>query len=359
MLWRTHIRIADEILHKLGISKSCPEAESLRKGVITPDKWKDFPHHHSEEREIEKHIMKARGLFLEYDLNMAYYHLGVALHYVQDSYVSLSTHSEHHHRWEVQMDEAYFADNLQQLVERAFHNRPDRRTEYLERLRMLSDKIDGKKTTIRLATLPAMGLRAWGKKIWGKPYVDVNFALKASYLITKSVLTPKNSPELQEELKHIHQKYEGKLVETEQAFASSIVESIKKRNELENRKRKDGFLQTIKNGFLTISSKRHGFEAKRKLGRYKQKKHLTGVLKRYEKTIEKIVAPHHGWYDYEIPKLDLDVIENELLTVSEASKHAGVEEYQIQALISKGVISSYQTDNEELVRREELSNRVR
>jgi len=61
MLWRTHIRIANEVLYKLEISKSNPEAASLREGIIAPDKWKDFPHHHNKEKEIEKHVMNARN----------------------------------------------------------------------------------------------------------------------------------------------------------------------------------------------------------------------------------------------------------------------------------------------------------
>ncbi|MDH5694820.1 MAG: hypothetical protein OEZ47_17110 [Gammaproteobacteria bacterium] len=330
----------------------------MREGIIAPDKWKDFPHHHGKEKERKKHIMKARGFFLKYDLSMACFHLGVALHYVQDSYVSLSTRSRHHTRWEEQMDEAHFTDNLHNLAEKAFYNRPDRRDGYLELADILSNKIEGKEATLEIAAMPGPGLSSWFYRAWGKPYVDVNFALKASWLIAKSVFSPRSCPKLQEELKHIHQEYERKLGETEQAYASSIVKSIKKRNELENRKRKNGFLQTIKNGFLTASSKRHGFDAKRKLRKYRQKKHLKSVLKRYEKTIEDVVAPHRYWYHYDVPKVDLDSVERELLSVKEASEHLRISEKDIRGLIAKNEISCYHVENEELVKKSELTRQI-
>ena len=56
MLWKTHIRIIREVLNRIGISPSSPEASRMREGVITPDKRKDFPHHHGKEqaKEAEK-----------------------------------------------------------------------------------------------------------------------------------------------------------------------------------------------------------------------------------------------------------------------------------------------------------------
>lgn len=127
MLWRTHIRIVNKILSELKISKFGFEASRFREGVVAPDKWRDFPHHYGKSRSIEKNIMKARSFFLNDELANACFHLGVALNYIQDSYVSLSSRSRHHACWEEQMDEAYFTNNLQQLVERAFYNRLDRK----------------------------------------------------------------------------------------------------------------------------------------------------------------------------------------------------------------------------------------
>jgi len=355
MLWRTHIRIAYKILDRLGIPKSSPEAASLREGIITPDKWKDFPHHHDKESDIEEHIMKARGFFLDNDLEKACFHLGVALHYVQDSYTSLSTRSEHHTRWEEQMDEAYFVDNLHRLVEKTFYDRPDRREEYSERADMLSEKTEGKEATLQLATMPGPGLSFWSYREWGKPHVDVNFALKASYLISESVFGPKSCTKLKEELKSIQQEYQSNLKEAEISLANSIVESVRKRCELENRRRKNGFLQTIRNGFWKGLAKRHRFQARRKMARYKQQKHLKEVLEEYNRTIDKVVMPHRYWYLYTIPKIQRNVVDKELLSIEEASKRLGVEESTVLDLIKSNRIACYQVKDDEFLLKSELA----
>ena len=90
MLWKTHIRIAYKILSKLGLPNSTSEANQLREGSIAPDKWKDYPHHHWKSESIRTHILVARKFFLSNNLSKAYFHLGVALHYIQDSFTSLS-----------------------------------------------------------------------------------------------------------------------------------------------------------------------------------------------------------------------------------------------------------------------------
>src|SRR3990170_1940601 len=130
MLWKTHIRLANEVLYKLGLPISSPEADGLREGSVVPDKWKDYPHHHGKDGKIRKYIMAARRYFLDEDLPNAYFHLGVALHYIQDSYTSFSSRFEKHNDWEQQIEQARFADDLERLVTRAFSHRENRKQEY-------------------------------------------------------------------------------------------------------------------------------------------------------------------------------------------------------------------------------------
>ena len=130
MLWRTHIRIATEVLHNLGISKSSIEADRLREGSVTPDKWKDYPHHYGKSGSIQKHVKEARRFFLKDDLSNAYFSLGVVLHYIHDSYTSLSPIAEHQVRWEQQIEEACFVDNLEELVRSTFQDHEDRIDRY-------------------------------------------------------------------------------------------------------------------------------------------------------------------------------------------------------------------------------------
>ena len=89
MLWKTHIRIINEVLYSLRVPLSSVEASNLRDGVIAPDQWRDYPHHYGKSDAIKKHFMVSRQCYLQDDLPLAYYYLGVALHYIQDSYTSV------------------------------------------------------------------------------------------------------------------------------------------------------------------------------------------------------------------------------------------------------------------------------
>jgi len=351
MLWRTHIRIGYEVLRRLRISKTSIEARSLREGIITPDKWKDFPHHHSKGREISKHIIEARKLFLKDDLKKACFHLGVALHYIQDSYTSLTSRSKHHARWEEQMDQAYFNDNLTQLVKKAFHVGSGRFAEYQERAELLSHEIEGKEATLHIATLSEP---ARARREWGKPYVDVNFALRASYLVSKAVFARKNYLNLQRNLDFTHQVYEEKLQYTEILFANKIVELVGKRNEREKRKRKGGFLQSVRNLFLTLSSQMQGFKAKRKLSKYEKQKHLHEVLSKYEKAVKTLVAPHYLWYIYDIHQIKLSIVRKELLSISEVSEYLRIEESSARELVYQNKLPCYRLKGRELFKRSEI-----
>ena len=64
MLWKTHIRIAYKISKKFGLPTSSSEANQLREGSIAPDKWKDYPHHHSKSKNIEKKNSGSTEIFL-------------------------------------------------------------------------------------------------------------------------------------------------------------------------------------------------------------------------------------------------------------------------------------------------------
>jgi hypothetical protein len=65
-------------------------------------------------------------------------------------------------------------------------------------------------------------------------------------------------------------------------------------------------------------------------------------------------ACYRCWYHYSIPKLQLDVIEKELLSVGEASENLQIEESVIKDMIARNKISCYYVRNEEIVSKSEL-----
>ena len=228
----------------------------------------------------------------------------------------------------------------------------------MELAKLLSEEIEGREATLRRATMSGPGFSFWGYREWGKPYVDVNFALRASYLISKSVFAPKGCPELQEELESVQREYEKKLKEAEISFANSIIESVREKHELESRKRKNGVVQTIKNWFLIGLTKKHEFQAKRKWEKYNRQKHLMEVLKEYKKTVDAIVMPHRDWYRYNFPRIQLNVIDKELLSVRRASECLGVKESVIWKLIAGNKISCYHVKDEKFVMKSELTKQL-
>jgi hypothetical protein len=311
MLWKTHIRIANEVLHNLRISRSSIEADRLREGSVTPDKWKDYPHHYGKSKSIQKHITEARKFFLKGDLPNAFFSLGVVLHYVHDSYTSLSPIAEHQVRWEQQIEEAYFVDDLEELVRSTFPDHKDRIDRYTELIRLLSEEIEGKQKTLDIATLHETELGFWDVCIGGSPDVDLNFALKTSLVIAKSVLGSRTYPKLQTELADLLMEYENKLRETEIAFVNEIVELIEKRDNLK-RGRKNGIFTTLRNCFWVLSSKIHDLRIKSKIKMYEQQKHLKAIVRKYKKNANMLVAPHSDWYNISIPEIDVDIVERQL-----------------------------------------------
>lgn len=116
MLWKTHIKITFEVFRRLGIPLT--EKERVKEGAISPDKWglPDLPHHYGKERQIRNYLLLSRKYFLRYDLLGAYYYLGVALHYIQDSYVSMASFYPKHHSWEESIDKCVYESNLEKTT---------------------------------------------------------------------------------------------------------------------------------------------------------------------------------------------------------------------------------------------------
>ena len=153
MLWKTHIRISFEVLNRLGISLSPEETENFKKGIIAPDKWKDYPHHHGKSENIKQHLMKSRGFFLKDDLPFAFFHLGVALHYIQDSYTSFASFYPKHQSWEESIECANFTYDLIKTINYSLRDKEWERKRCLGLAVALSKKAQGRDNTLYLATL--------------------------------------------------------------------------------------------------------------------------------------------------------------------------------------------------------------
>jgi len=78
-------------------------AALLIKGATDPDNFSNFPHHQGKNLEIALNILEARIMYLESN-DECYYHLGQALHYIQDKWTLRPRIADAHTRWEQEID---------------------------------------------------------------------------------------------------------------------------------------------------------------------------------------------------------------------------------------------------------------
>ena len=356
MLWKTHIRIAYKILSKLGLPNSTSEANQLREGSIAPDKWKDYPHHHGKSESIRTHILVARKFFLSNDLSKAYFHLGVALHYIQDSFTSLSPFKDEQILWENEIQQANVVENLEDLVNSTFQDDQYGIEKYVKVIKKLESEIEGKEQTLQIATLPSQTEHAyWGASLEGFPSFDLNFAYRVSLLVSKSVLGSKTNFKLQEKLQNVLKYYQDKLKKSELIVVEEIVELVNKKSELDKRQTRKGIYKIL-DTVLLLRTWISNLQLKRKFRDYENQRHLEKVADEYISKIKKEVSAYREWYNIFIPQIELNVVESELLSVFEAGEKIGIPETDIEEFIEKNNITSYMIQDRKIIRKKEIEN---
>jgi len=252
MRWATHIRISFEVLRRLGIYLSDEDYQSYKKGILAPDTWdeRDFPHHYGKSKRIREFLMASRGHFLQNDRRNAFYDLGVALHYIQDSYTSMPSRPlELHQIWEEDMEDVDFTDDLDKTITYSLGNRRHERDRCLQLANILSKEAQGRDITLYMATLSGLA-PSWSQN---SPEVDLNLALRASYVVVKSVLDAKNCPALESQLKSELSDHEALMRTAEMELSDKITRLVDEREDLRKRKvPQAGIVSKMKNWFLGI-----------------------------------------------------------------------------------------------------------
>lgn len=359
MLWKTHIRICKKVLHELRVAPSSLEASRLRDGVVDPDKWRGNreSHHYGKSDEIRRYTLGARRLYLQSDLLNAFYNLGVALHYIQDSYTSFPSSFSplKHQNWEQQIEdlEDYgFVDDLESTIQYTLKNNTFQRNRCSWLAIELSREVQGRDSTLRIATLAGQE----ESKSWAKPIVDLNLGFRASLAVSKSVLGPKNCPELEASLARILKEHERLLQNSEFSLSAKIAELARQRDALKSKiVQESGFVRKIKNWFYGV---RVGLQNRRindKMWEYNSQGHLHRVESEYKHAANMTTSPHEGWYNFQIPKISFGVVEKELLIITEVSTRLGFDADAIRALLGKGGHSCFFARNKELMLRSELN----
>ena len=158
MLWKTHIRISNEVLRRLNVNLPSDVYSRFKEGVLVPDQCQDYPHHYGKSSAIESNLQYARLYFLQSNQQEAFYYLGVALHYIQDAYTSIISYDnpnnqEWHHNYEQSIEDADFVFDVENTIQYFFKNDSHQLNKYSNIAKELSQNIEGKHETLRVATL--------------------------------------------------------------------------------------------------------------------------------------------------------------------------------------------------------------
>ena len=352
MLWKTHVRITFEVMRRLGVPLSNNEASHLREGVIVPDKWRDYPHHYGKSDVIRQNLLTSRLYFLKDDLLNAYFYLGVALHYIQDSYTSMASFYPRHHSWEESIENCGLVSNLEVTINYWLRNDYSQRDRCLGLASALSREAYGKDNTLNVATLTGFE----PMKSFAEPIIDLNLGFKASYLVSKSVLSSKNSSQLDLTLKQSLNHYENLLDDAELSISAKMTKMAKQVENLESKKiTKSGIVPKLKNWLLSFRIELKNFQLNSKYNGYLQKKHLLKVSKKYKEATDEIIGPNVGWFIYSRPELDFSIVKNQLIPLKDVADYFLSNEERIRQSLKEINFSVYKIGKKELVDRKEVN----
>jgi len=352
MLWKTHLRISFEIMRILDISLSDDVSQSFKNGILAPDRWQDYPHHYGKSDRIKAYLMKSRGFFLKDDFPNAFYNLGVALHYIQDSYTSMASSYPKHNSWEESIEYADFTNDLERTIHYYLGSKPYERNRCLQLAYILSKKAQGRDSTLYMATLSGHA----ASKSFAKPIIDLNLALRASYVVAESVLSSKSCPALEDKLSKELRDHETLLRTAEVELSDKVIRLVNERDDLEKRKTpKAGLVSKIRNWILAIRVTFKNAAMKSSCNDYIQRRHLERVVNEYMKAANITVIPYMGWYNYQIPRINQNIVEKELMPIREVAGILNEEEHVLKESLNNANILIYHVGSIEMVRRAELN----
>jgi hypothetical protein len=314
MLWKTHIRISIEVLRRLGVFLPPDVFDSFKNGIIAPDKWRDFPHHYGKSEQIKANLLKARKYYLINDQRNAYFHLGVAFHYIQDSYTSMASFYPRHHSWEESIEDCGYVSNVEETIQYWLRDNYSERNRCLKLANELSREVQGRDLTLYIATMS--GHEAL--KSFAEPIIDLNLALKASLLVAKSTLSSPSDLRLDIALSRSLDYHQALLQRTEESIADQIISLANQIEDFKGKKKwEEGVVPRIRNMILTLRVKTKELQLNSKYRGYDKKKHLLKVNAEYRKAVELLTLPHIGWHDFYVPQLNLSLVNRVLVPIRE------------------------------------------
>jgi hypothetical protein len=360
---KTHVRICFEVLRMLRVPSSTPEASRLREGVLDPDRnRREYSRHHwGKSKEIEINLTYARRCFLQDNFLDAYYYLGTALHYIQDAYTSVVSYDSPknyiwHQNWEQDIEDSHFLPDVESAIKYSFRDNHSKMRRYSDLAQYLSRTVDGRDATLRTATM--VGHERSRES--GKPIIDLNLALLASYVISKSILSPKNCLELEATLSKTKKDYETLLQDSEFLVSAELAGLVRKRDALKSKiVPEPGIVRKMKNLLCNVRIAIKNQQMNHKFREYTSQSHLRRIARRYDDAVSKITFSYEGWYNFRVSNIDFSVIEKDISTIAEASSNLSLTTDTIRTLLGQCGYSCLVVGNMEMIRMSELNDALR
>ncbi len=357
MKWVTHIRISNEVMDRLGILLNKGEYDALRDGVITPDKRHDFaphqyPHHYWKADVIGNFIKSARAKYLQGDLPMAYFDLGIVLHYIQDSYTSYPSFLPKHQEWEEWIENSHYVSQIEDAILTTIRGLPQRRW-YSSLAKQLEMEAQGRDGTIKAATLNEHKKDQWSI---ASPKVDYNLGFRASYAVAKSVLGPKSHPSLDIELAKTFVRFEEQMYRSEAESSDRLIRLIEERDALVQKKvPTNGIIGKIKNWLLRSKIDKADRKAISAKMNYFQRAHLQNIVARYMHETCRLTMSYEGWYAFQITPLDPNSVPTGLVDIWEASQKLNMGATEVEAAVKDRGLPMYRVEGSRLMKRTDLN----
>jgi hypothetical protein len=350
MLWKTHLRIGKEVLRLLGITLSNEVASKFEDGLFTPDSQKDHEQNCSKIAEIRRSLMQARKSFLQDDLSYTYHYLGIALHYIQDSYTSVANFDTEQ-SWGEKIEASQFVNDIEKTIRHHLKGNSLQMKWFLTLARALSKSVQGRENTLRVATLTSHEAIQSSTA----PIIDLNLALEASLVVTESVLSPKAFPAIEIKLEDVLAQYEILLKNAEIEASNSLIKLIEEKDQILNIKvPPKGAISKIKNRIVDARASQKNKLVLYKYIDYVSKCHLHNIVNQYNLKVREIVAPYDGWYNYRVLPINMNTVCRNLLAVQEVGENLGLDEVSANELLEKNNVPILRVRNNELIKRTDL-----
>lgn len=292
MKWEAHTRTAQKILADFDAYHFKKYEKDLINGIIYPDSNDPKPHNGRTET-IRENITRSRERRLEYNPTDSFFYLGIAFHYIQDSWVGMDPDHEDYAKYEKLIDKSTILD----IGEDLFRYYPVTRNRVLQQFKDLETRLSTPLNT----TDEMFDLVSSNTPFESTAFLDLNLSYRVCHRVAEMVLKPMLKASIDDNLLRIHKVYTEKLVECE-------------RNEREKLYKLEKYAGMESQGlFSNFENWKKKNALEKRLVSYGKELHLKKIYKSYAVETRELANPYVDWFNVTVPELVLPKLDSLLI----------------------------------------------